>query len=311
MALYCFDGATPWLDDNPPKGQPADWRLRAVRAHGGIGVTVYIVGTPGGMRHATAADVAAARALSLGVVPNWERAADFFRTATLADCKAAGAEALAACRALGFPDDGSVGVPFSFDYQVPASGYAHATEQLLACGDGMGGHYQPIGYAQIDLINYWATHGLPGPHWLMGSTWRSSPLFTTAEVGSPHVAMVQSHTTGGGWLNSPITGTDVNTITQPTKLAAWWPDGSTYGGDMLTAAQATQLANAVRYSAAADARAQSLQGAVTALASGFTDALSRIASLQAELAALKQTGTLDLQPGTYPATLTVTPGAQS
>lgn len=77
---------------------------------------------------------------------------------------------------------------------------------------------------------------------------------------------------------------------------------------MLTAAQATQLANAVRYSAAADARAQSLQGAVTALANGFTDALSRIASLQAELAALKQSGSLDLQPGTYPATLTVTPG---
>lgn len=216
--LRAYDGATPW----------SPVRLRQAKQHGAIAVSVYIVGTPGGMPHADKADVAAALSAGLGVLPNWERAADFFRTASIADCTNAGKEALAACRAVRLPDDGSVGVAFSFDYEVAVGRYAHATDQLKACGDGMGGHYQPLGYAQIDLINYWAAHGMPGPHWLMGSTWRASSQFTKAEVGSAHVAMVQSHDANGNWLNSPVAGTDVNTVTQPHKLAAYWPAGSPY-----------------------------------------------------------------------------------
>lgn len=214
-ALYGYDGASPF-------------NLRAARKHGGIVATVYIVGTPGGFAHADRARVNEIRAHGMGVLPNWERAADFFRTATLADCRAAGREALEACRALGIPDDGTVGVAFSFDYQVPASGFARATAQLKACGEGMAGHYRPLGYGQIDLIEYWAAHGLPGPHWLMGSTWRSSSVFAAHEVGSPHVALVQSHDAHGAWLSSPVPGTDINTVTQPSRLPAWWPTSSPY-----------------------------------------------------------------------------------
>jgi hypothetical protein len=65
---YCFDGATPWTRS----------RLRSVKRHGGVAVSVYIVGTPGGMRCAVKADVDLARSMGLGVLPNWERAADFF-----------------------------------------------------------------------------------------------------------------------------------------------------------------------------------------------------------------------------------------
>lgn len=233
-ALYAFDGANPSFD------------LKAAKKRGGIVATVYIVGTPGGMPHADKARVNAIRAAGMGALPNWERAADFFRTASLADCRNAGAEALAACRALGFPDDGTIGVAFSFDYEVPASGFAHATDQLKACGDGMGGHYVPLGYAQIDLINYWAAHGLPGPHWLMGSTWRSSSTFLAHEVGSPNVALVQSHDANGNWLSSPVAGTDINTVTQPERLLAWWPDNSPYGDNMpLSDADVQKVVNAL------------------------------------------------------------------
>jgi hypothetical protein len=99
----------------------------------------------------------------------------------------------------------------------------------------MGGHYQPLGYGQVDLINYWAAHGLPGPHWLMGSTWRSSSQFAGHEVGSPHVALVQSHDAAGNWLRSPVAGTDINTVTQPGRLPAWWPPGSPYARHTLSA----------------------------------------------------------------------------
>jgi hypothetical protein len=221
MTLYAYDGASPF-------------DLAAAKAHGAVLITGYIVGHPGGMDPITPRRVRQIHALGMGFLPNWERAADFFRTASLADCRNAGKEALAACRSLGVPDDGTVGVPFSFDYQVPASGFPRATDQLAACGDGMGGHYQPLGYGQVDLINYWAAHGLPGPHWLMGSTWRPSSQFAGHEVGSPHVALVQSHDAAGNWLNSPVAGTDINTVTQPGRLPAWWPPGSPYaaGGHM-------------------------------------------------------------------------------
>jgi hypothetical protein len=215
---YCFDGATPWNRS----------RLKSVKRHGGVAVSVYIVGTPGGMRCAAKQDVDLARSLGLGVLPNWERAADFFRHATLIDCRAAGREALAACRALGFPDDGSVSVAFSFDFQIPASQYGEMADKLAAINDVLGGHYRGVAYGQFGLIDYLARHGRPGPHWLMGSTFRASSQFYVSEVRSPHVAMVQMHDAGGNWLSSPVSGTDINTVTQPQKLGAWWPTNSPY-----------------------------------------------------------------------------------
>ncbi|HET6916909.1 MAG TPA: hypothetical protein VFH56_12535, partial [Acidimicrobiales bacterium] len=109
MSVFLFDDADPSIS-------PA-----AMVAHGGVAASVYIVGDPGGYQPANAARVAALRNAGLGILPNWERAAGFFLTCTLAEAKQAGVEALAACRALGFPDDGSVGVAFSFDFQCPAT----------------------------------------------------------------------------------------------------------------------------------------------------------------------------------------------
>lgn len=327
MSLYLYDGATPWTADS----------LRLVKAHGGIAVSVYIVGSPGGMRHASAADVALARSMGLAVLPNWERAADFFRTASLADCKAAGAEALTACRELGFPDDGSIAVAFSFDYDVPASGFAQALAQLQACRDGLAGHYQAIGYAQIDLINYWNRRGMRGPHWLMGSTWRASSTFAPSEVGAPAVALVQSHTLAGAWLNSPVSGTDINTITQPFKLPAWWPDGSPYGGDVaLTDDDIAKVAAAVwgrkfpahpggaEYNASsflvagadhADEASDSAAAAATAGANLVTRVATlqaTVAQLQTDLAELKAAqASVQINPADLPVTGTVHIGGTS
>lgn len=211
MSVFLFDDADPSIS-------PA-----AMVAHGGVAASVYIVGDPGGYQPANAARVAALRNAGLGVLPNWERAAGFFLTCTLAEAKQAGVEAAAATRALGIPT--GVGVAFSFDFQCPTSRYQEMTDKLAAAGAGMAGQYAPVGYGQSGLCDYWAAHGIPGPHWLMASTW-GEPY----NPGSASVALVQSHDATGAWLNSPVPGTDINTITQPERLLAWWPDNSPYGG---------------------------------------------------------------------------------
>jgi hypothetical protein len=221
--LYAFDAANPKIS------------AAAMVKHGGIVAPVYIVGNPGGMPHADNARVTELRAAGLAPLPNWERAADFFKHATIADAQAAGREALAACRACGFPADGSIDVAFSFDFEIPPANYPAMARLLAAVQTGLGGSYRAIAYAQSGFIDYLAAHGQPGPHWLMGSTW-GQPYRPT----SPHVALVQSHDTAGTWINSPIPGTDINTVTNPQAVRAWWPDGSPYGGtvsaqDVITA----------------------------------------------------------------------------
>lgn len=230
-----YDAATPWSVD----------RLQVAKAHGAQLVTFYIVGSPGGMRCANRADVAAARALGLGVLPNWERAADFFRTATSADAFNAGREARTACLGLGIP--AGTAVAFSFDYQIPTSGYARAAGLLAQCAAGMGGTYPAIAYGQSGFLAYLAAHGQPGPHWLMGSTWGPSSQFTPAEVNQPYVGLVQSHDANGNWWTPAyVPATDVNTLIHPETLAAWWPDDSPYGADMpLTDADVAKVAAAV------------------------------------------------------------------
>lgn len=198
--------------------------LAAAKNAGGIIATVYIVGNPGGMPHADKARVDAIRAQGLGALPNWERAADFFLTCSVADAKAAGVEALAACKSLGFPGDGSIQVAFSIDVQVPPSRFAEIGQKVDAAGAGLTSAYQVMVYAQSDLIDYLVAHGhVTGKQWLMGSTW-GNPY----NAGSPNVCLVQSHDATGNWLNSHVGGTDVNTVTDPNAVGAWWPDGSPY-----------------------------------------------------------------------------------
>lgn len=198
--------------------------LAAAKAAAGIIATVYIVGSPGGMPHADAARVSAIRAAGMGALPNWERAADYFLTCSVADAKAAGVEALSACRALGFPADGSIQCAFSIDVQVPRSRFAEIGQKVDAIRAGLTSAYQVMVYAQSDLIDYLVQNGhLAGKQWLMGSTW-DAPY----NVASPNVCMVQSHDAAGNWLNSHVSGTDVNTVTDPSAVKAWWPDGSPY-----------------------------------------------------------------------------------
>jgi hypothetical protein len=212
VTLYAYDGANPGFD------------LAAAKANGGIVATVYIVGTPGGMPHADRARVAAIRAAGMGVLPNWERAADFFGTCTVADARAAGVEALAACKALGFPADGTIQVPFSFDFDVPSTRFREMGAKVDAVTAGLTSAYVPMVYAQTDLIDYLVSHGyLAGKQWLMASTW-GRPY----NPASPNVCLVQSHDAAGNWINSHVTGTDINTVTDPHALGAWWPDGSPY-----------------------------------------------------------------------------------
>jgi len=213
---YAFDAANPSID------------IGAMVRHGAVVAPVYIVGSPGGFPHVDRARVAALRKAGLAPLPNWERAADFFRNCTVEEAHAAGVEALNACRDLGFPDDGSIDVPFSFDYNISPSEYAAAAARLVAANVGLGGHYRAIAYGPIGFLTYLGAHGQPGPHWLMASTFRSSSLFYASEVSSPHVALIQSHDAAGNWLNSPIPGTDINTVVNPHALGAWWPDGSPY-----------------------------------------------------------------------------------
>lgn len=300
---YLFDGATPWDAS----------RLASVKAHGGIAVSVYIVGSPGGMRCANAADVKLARSLGLGVLPNWERAADFFSTCTVAEAYNAGVEAAVAARRLGFPSGAGVGVAFSFDFQCPASRYAEMTEKLTQAGKGMGGAFVPLGYGQAGLCDYWAAHGIPGPHWLMASTW-GEPYSI-----SRNVALVQSHTVSGAWLNSPVAGTDINTITQPSKLAAWWPDGSSYGGNVNPADvwnYAATIWNKSKPSAWAllgniHQTVHSIATVANSVARGVADIDQRVAALQADVAALKAQGGVQINPADLPVSGTVHIGGTS
>lgn len=231
MTLYVFDGAGPF-------------DLAAAKAAGGIAVTVYIVGTPGGMPHADQARVNAARAAGLGVLPNWERQADYFGTCTVTDAQAAGVEALAACRALGFPDDGTIGCAFSFDFDVPVSRFGEMGSKVRAVTAGLAGHYKTMIYGQQALIDWLATHGyISGKSWLMMSTFNQ-----TYTPRSPNVCMVQEHDADGNWLSSPVPGTDVNTITDPGAVHAWWPNNSPYatqGDAPMTPAEIQSVADAV------------------------------------------------------------------
>lgn len=211
--LLAFDAADPTIS-------PAQ-----MVAHGAIVAPVYIVGNPGGFQPSDARRVDELRAAGLAPWPNWERAADFFAHCSLTQAKAAGFEARIAAQGCGFPDDGSISLAFSFDYCAPVATFGAALDRLNACQDGLGDAYRATSYAQSGLIRYFGNHGFDRVgHWLMASTWGLSDY----DIGSLHVAAVQSHHADGSWFDSPIPGTDVNTVTRPDKLGAWWPEGSEF-----------------------------------------------------------------------------------
>lgn len=316
--LRAFDDANP--DISP----------EAMVKHGAIVATVYFRGHPGGYQPADAARVKALRDVGLGVWPNWESTADFFRTCTITQAKAAGIEARRILPQLGFPDDGSTSVPASFDYQVAVPDFKGRLDRLSAFQDGLDpDRFMATSYGQTSLIRYFAANGFGRTgHWLMASTWGQA-----YRPDAEHVAIVQSHQQINGewwpkdengqpiytqpyWLDTPVPGTDVNTVTQPDRLAAWWPDGSPYagGGDMpLTDAEIEKIAAAVapavwkhRLSSQNEdwtagtwltVAREAAHNAATALTAPGGGVVARVAALQKAVAA--QAATVD--PGAFAA----------
>jgi hypothetical protein len=204
VRLYAYDGASAF-------------DLADAKAHGAILITGYIVGHPGGMDPITARRVHQIHELGMGFLPNWERGASYLVTASHAQALAAGNEAVAALRALGVPDDGSIACPFSWDVNVAPSQYAHCGAVADGIIEALAGRYRFTGYGQGGLIDYFARTGrLQSEGWLSASS-----SFPGYDAASPRVALVQR-------VGSPVPGTDQNIVTDPAGVHAWWPPGSPY-----------------------------------------------------------------------------------
>lgn len=219
-----FDSATPW-DEH---------RLSHIKRLSPNGaVSIYIRGTPGGFRHASADDVKLIRKIGLGIYPNWESTADFFNTVGGRQAKAAGQEAARALHDLGLPTDGTLDVPFSWDYDMPESTFEREAGDLVAAQEGLGGVATAVAYGPSAFIKYLHDHGYAKGHvhWLMMSTFGK-----TYVINQPGVGVVQAHDEAGNWIQdpTPVGSTDINTITKPEQIGIWWPDDSPYGGNMAT-----------------------------------------------------------------------------
>lgn len=229
MALLAYDGASAF-------------DLNAAKQHSGIAITGYLVGHPGGFNPIDKARVNQIRAMGMGFLPNWERGADYLVSCGKAGGIGAGQEALAAMRALGVPDNGTVACPFSWDVNVNPGLYPQCGQVADGIIAGLAGHYLFSTYGQGGLIDYFrATGRMKVKGWLSGST--SFPGFNAS---GPNIAMVQSHDAAGNWINTQVPGTDVNTVIDPRALGAWWPAGSPYIGEQpVTPAEIQAIANAV------------------------------------------------------------------
>jgi hypothetical protein len=216
--LTMFDSASPW----------DEVRLSNIKnKHNGIAVTVYVRGTPGGFRHASAADVQLALKHGLGVVPGAEWYSDAFNDADLPQMRAYAVEAKESTLALGFPDDGSVSLHMAWDYQIPLFDLKRQYDHFRVMQDVFGDTFRGNVYGQDSFIQLLGDNGWGDDrgHWLLASTW-GLPNYN---IGSPYVAACQAHHANGDWWPAPVAATDISTVTQPDKLGAWWPEGSEYG----------------------------------------------------------------------------------
>jgi hypothetical protein len=213
-----FDSATPWDEHRLT-------HIKRLSPHGCV--SIYIRGNPGGQRHASAADVKLIRSHELGIYPNWESLADFFRTNGPRQAKAAGQEAAQALHDLGMPTDGSLDVPFSYDYDMDPSTFEREAGDLVAAQEGLGGVATAVAYGPSAFITYLWNHGIAKGHvhWLMMSTFNKPYV-----INQPGVGVVQAHDASGNWIQdpTPVAATDINTITKPELLRAWWPDNSPF-----------------------------------------------------------------------------------
>ena len=216
MSVYAYDGAYAR-------------NLDQMVAGGAVAVSVYLTGNFAVPK--SWVDLVHSR--GLGVVLNYEQAADELVYAGFAGGEAAGQRAVAAALALGAPTDGNESIVFSVDVNVPTGAFASVGAAFDGINAALAGRFLANYYGEGALGEYLIATGRVKQNvkfWLSASS--SFPGFNPA---SPHVALVQL-------VGSPVAGTDQDRFTDPAGIHAWWPASSPYGVDMpLTDAEKKQL----------------------------------------------------------------------
>lgn len=116
------------------------------------------------------------------------------------------------------------------------------------------------------LRSAFTTAGVPAPHWWVAD-WTNSPHIPAGAVACQ-------------WADPPLTGHHWDI----SEVADVWPGVDTTGDDVtLTPDEAAQLANAARFAAAADDRAQALQGQVTALGKSVAAVAAQLTDLAGKI----------------------------
>lgn len=200
MTAYLFDAA--YKPD-----------LAAVKRNGGIAMSVYLTG-----RFAnTCAQPGELHALGLGVLGNYEEAADELVHAGHSGGVSVGQRAAAAYIAKGAPPRQGLGIAFSVDVEVQPAQFPAIGEAFDGIGMGLGGQFVPHVYGEGALIDYLVSHHqVTGVQWLSGSS--AFPGYNPKDV---NVGLVQSMTT-------PVPNTDLDQINVLAGLGIWWPLGSPY-----------------------------------------------------------------------------------
>jgi hypothetical protein len=203
--------------------------LDAMVAHGAIAVTIYLTGS-----YAVPKSwVQQIHARGLGVVPNYEEAANELVYCGRPGGRNVGLRAMAAATSDDIPADGSVAILFSVDVNVQRAQFEQTGAAFDGINDAIKGRFLADAYGEGALIDYLIDTGRIQPGvkgWLSGSS--SFPGFNPA---SPHIGLVQL-------IGSPVASTDQDKFTDPAGIHAWWPANSTFGGTMtLDAATLAQM----------------------------------------------------------------------
>jgi hypothetical protein len=203
MTVYLFDEAyAPNLD--------------AVKANSGIAMSVYLTGNYAG----TCAQPGALLAAGLGVLGNYEQAADELLTAGHAGGVSVGQRAAAAYIGKGAPSGTGLGIAFSVDVNAPPSSFPAIGQAFDGIIQGLAGRFVALCYGEGALIDYLVQTGrVPPVNWLSASS--SYPGWNP---DAADVALVQQFGTN-------VPGTDEDKITNTAIYRyIWWPAWATPSG---------------------------------------------------------------------------------